>query len=102
MAFGVTSLIGGVIGGALGGAPGAYIGSFAGQILGESTAAKIIAGAIQPIVDFGTEMKKQRFGGDYRDTQIAYTMRGSAARELSRSLMNARQWLGQEGAFLHQ
>ena len=102
ISFGVTSLLGGAIGGAVGGPIGAYVGSFAAQILGESTAAKVIAGAIQPIVDFGSEMNKMRFGGDYRDTQTAYTQRQVAAREMSRSLMNARQWLGQEGAFMHQ
>ncbi|MGC1582164.1 MAG: hypothetical protein WA766_11805 [Candidatus Acidiferrales bacterium] len=100
--FGVTSLLGGVIGGAVGGPIGAYVGSFAAQILAESTVANGIAGIVQPIVDFGTNMRKQRFGGDYRDTQTAYTMRGAAAREMSRSLLNARQWLGQESAFLHQ
>jgi hypothetical protein len=42
------------------------------------------------------------FGGDYRDTQTAVTMRQAAAREMSRSLVNARQWLGQEGAFMAQ
>lgn len=100
--FGVSSLIGGAIGGMFGGVPGAYIGSLAAQFLVGEHVDKAIAGVIQPMVDFGTEMRKMRFGGDYRDTQTAYTMRGVAAREMSRSLMNARQWLGQEGAFMHQ
>jgi len=100
--FGITSLIGGAIGGALGGVPGAYIGSLAAQYLGADTIDKAIAGVIQPMVDFGSNMRKARFGGDYRDTQTAVTMRQAAAREMSRSLVNARQWLGQEGAFMHQ
>lgn len=102
LSFGVTSLIGGAAGELLGGPIGAYIGSFAGQIIGESTMAKAIAGTIQPMVDFGSNMRRARFGGDYRDTQTAYTMRSTAAREMSRSLMNARQWLGVEASFLHQ
>src|SRR5271157_1479288 len=63
---------------------------------------KIAAGIIQPMVDFGQNQRRVNFGGDYRDTQTAATMRQSAAREMSRSLMNARQWLGQEGAFMAQ
>jgi hypothetical protein len=100
--FGVSSLIGGIIGGALGGVPGAYVGSLAAQFIGGETIDKAIAGVVQPAVDFGTNMRRARFGGDYRDTQTAYTMRSVAAREMSRSLMNARQFLGQESAFMHQ
>lgn len=100
--FGVAALIGGAIGGLLGGVPGAYVGSFAAQFIGMEAVEAGIAKPIQWAVDFGTNMRRLNFGGDYRDTQQAYTMRASAAREMSRSLMNARQWLGQEGAFMHQ
>ena len=63
---------------------------------------KAVQATVQPLIDFGTNMRRHGFGGRYNDTQQAYTMRSAAAREMSGSLMNARQWLGQEGAFLHQ
>ena len=102
--FGITSLIAGTTAGILtGGNPIAVAAaSVIAQALGGEKVDKAIAGVIQPIVDFGSEMRRQRFGGDYRDTQMAVTMRQAAAREMSRSLMNARQWLGQESAFLAQ
>lgn len=100
--FGIASLLGGIIGGAMGGGPGAYAGAMAMQFLGGEAIDKAIAGTIQPLVDFGSNMRRARFGGDYRDTQTAVTMRQVAAREMSRSLVNARQWLGQEGSFMHQ
>lgn len=102
--FGITSLVGGVIGGLIsGGNPIVASAMAIGlQAIGGDKIDKMISGTIQPMVDFGSNMRRQNFGGDYRDTQIAYTMRQSAAREMSRSLLNARQWLGQESAFMHQ
>lgn len=102
ISWGLTSAVAGTIGGMLGGPAGAWAASIIGpMILGDSVD-KAVAGIIQPMVDFGANMRKMRFGGDYRDTQTAHTMRQVAAREMSTSLMNARQWLGQEGAFMHQ
>ena len=72
------------------------------QAMVQPTMDKFFQGAIQPLVDFGTNQRRVNFGGDYRDTATAMTMRQVAAREMSASLMNARQWLGQEGAFMHQ
>src|SRR5208337_410423 len=72
------------------------------QALVQPTMDKLFQGTIQPLVDFGTNQRRVNFGGDYRDTVTAHTMRQVAAREMSASLMNARQWLGQEGAFMHQ
>jgi hypothetical protein len=40
-------------------------------------------------------------GGDYQDTQVAWTMRQRAAQEMSGSLLNARQYLGKEAALMH-
>ncbi len=63
---------------------------------------KAMANTIQPLVDFGTNQRRVNFGGDYKDNSTAHTMRQVAAREMSASLMNARQWLGQEAAFMAQ
>lgn len=100
--WGATAVIGGVVGTMLGGPIGGYVGSVAASLLFGETIDKAVAGTIQPLVDFGSRQRRMRFGGDYRDTQTAMTMRQAAAREMSGSLMNARQWLGQEGAFMHQ
>lgn len=102
LGFGVSSYVGGAIGGAIAGPPGAFVGAMVMQFLGSESLEKAVAGTIQPMVDFGANMRRHSFGGDYRDTQTASTMRQVAAREMSRSLMNARQWLGQESAFMHQ
>lgn len=72
------------------------------QAMVQPTMDRMFQGAIQPLVDFGTNQRRVNFGGDYRDTATAHTMRQVAAREMSASLMNARQWLGQEAAFMAQ
>ena len=40
-------------------------------------------------------------GGGFQDTEQAYTMSQAAAREMSRSLVNARQYLGKESVLMH-
>jgi hypothetical protein len=40
-------------------------------------------------------------GGDYQDSEQAWTTRQAAVQEMSGSLMNARQWLGHEGQAMH-
>lgn len=100
--FGATSVLGGVVGGMLGGPIGAWAGAIVAPILFGDVIDKAVGGTIQSAVDFGTNQRRMRFGGDYRDTNTAMTMRQAASREMSRSLMNARQWLGQEGAFMAQ
>lgn len=102
LGFGVAGLIGGVLGGLVGGAAGAYIGATAGQLLFERQTNAAIARPIQALVDFDHKNRHVNFGGDYKDTNVAYTMRQVAAREMSGSLLNARQWLGHESSFLHQ
>ncbi len=98
----VLAMAGAIAGTMLGGPIGGYVGSFAAMLLGGEATDKAVSNGIQSLVDFGSNMRKVRFGGDYRDTQMALTMRQVAAREMSRSLVNARQYLGLEGAFLHQ
>jgi hypothetical protein len=43
-----------------------------------------------------------RFGGNFKDSQPAYTMRQKAEQELSGSLLNARRYLGREAQLFHQ
>jgi hypothetical protein len=45
--------------------------------------------------------RKVNFGGNFRDSREAYTMRQQAVQEMAGSLLNARQYLGNEAAFMH-
>ena len=45
---------------------------------------------------------KVQFGRGFRDTEEAYTMRQMAVQEMAGSLLNARQYLGNEAFFLHR
>lgn len=101
-AYGATAIAGGIAGGMFGGPIGAWVGSVVAPLLFGEGVNHAIAGVVQPMVDFGAKMRGMKMGGDYRDTQVAMTMRQAASREMSTSLMNARQWLGSEAAFLHQ
>lgn len=93
VAFGAGDVVGTFLGGPV-----------AGWILGSLTeplGAK--AGeAIQMFNDFGTSVKHVNMGGNYLDTQVAFTMRQRAAQEMGSSVMNARQYLGKEAALMHQ
>lgn len=77
-------------------APGPLTG-LAGFALGEK-----IGDAFQYTVDSIDKSRRLKFGGDYKDTAVAYTMRQKAAQELGGSLLNARQWLGKESILMHQ
>jgi hypothetical protein len=46
--------------------------------------------------------RKVQFGRGFRDTEEAYTMRQMAVQEMAGSLLNARQYLGNEAFFLHR
>ena len=46
--------------------------------------------------------RKVQFGRGFRDTEEAYTMRQQSVMEMSGSLLNARQYLGNEAFFLHR
>lgn len=100
---------GGAIGGKIGQAIGAAIplpfastafsilGGLIGDYLPRSTAGK----AIGSIIHAGNQMTKSHFGGNYIDTDYAYTMRQRAASEMGSSLLNARKFLGSEARLLH-
>jgi hypothetical protein len=49
-----------------------------------------------------TSRPRVRFGGNFKDSQPAYTMRQKAEQELSGSLLNARRYLGREAQLFHQ
>jgi hypothetical protein len=77
-------------------APGAIAGFaafYAGEKLGD---------AFQYAVDGVNASRKLNFGGNYKDTTVAYTMRQKAAQELGGSLLNARTYLGKEAVLFHQ
>jgi len=46
--------------------------------------------------------RKVQFGRGFVDNQEAYTMRQMAVQEMAGSLLNARQYLGNEAFFMHQ
>src|SRR5208282_3496647 len=98
MGFSLAGITAAAIGGVFG-IPPLVSASVAGILLGDKVD-RAIVNTVQSVVDFGSRQRRANFGGDYRDTQVAYTMRQTAAREMGGSLMNARQWLGQEGAFM--
>lgn len=89
--------IGDVIGSTLG---GPLVGMAVGMATG--TAAEKIGDAFQFFADTNRRIKHLNMGGNYEDTQVAFTMRQRAARELGGSVMNARMYLGREGILFHQ
>ena len=94
---GVVPFIGSAVGAALGGG----LGALAGGLVGDTMAQTGVGKAVQYFTDAGLNMPRLHTGGDYQDTEQAYTMRQAAAQEMSRSLLNARQYLGKEAAFMH-
>ena len=80
----------------LGGIPGMVVGMALDPIIKNA-----VGKPIQALHDLGRNAHRLHTGGDYKDTQVAYTMRQAAAQEMSSSLLNARSYLGREAAFLH-
>ena len=46
-------------------------------------------------------VRRVNMGGDYHDTQVAWTMRQRATQEMAGSLRGARQYLRKEAALMH-
>lgn len=82
-----------VLGGIVGGLVGGYIGSKASPRVGTG---------IAKLVESVNSTRTLNFGGNYKDTTVAYTMRQRAAQELGSSLLNARQYLGKEAVLMYQ
>jgi hypothetical protein len=81
---------------AFGGLPGMAVGLVLDPVLKET-----VGKGLQALHDFGRNSSRLNTGGNYRDTQVACTMRQAAVQEMSHSLLNARQYLGREAAYLH-
>lgn len=90
--------IGTLLGGAIAGPLGALAATFVIDPLVQAT----VGDAVQKFSEFGSNRARPNFGRGFRDTPIAWTMRQKASSEMSRSLLNAQMWLGNEGSLLHQ
>jgi hypothetical protein len=113
---GVSSATGGLAGELIGaalGAPFGPLGVAVGQIAGNFIGAPVAAfftrrgsyerGRRASYAAAGAISKhKVQFGRGFRDTEEAYTMRQMAVQEMAGSLLNARQYLGNEAFFLHR
>lgn len=97
--------IGTAIGGTVGGLVGAIAGTIPGEIIGgnllQRPAAAVGRGA-RAIVRTSRAVDTVQFGGNFVDSQGAYTMRQRAVADMSGSMLNARQFLGNEAIFLHE
>jgi hypothetical protein len=92
--------IGAVVGGLLGGAPGAMLGGF----LIDTKLQEMVTSGVQLMIDAGQATKSLDMGAQNAhlvQTDGAYTMRQRAARDMSGSLLNARQYLGRESVLFH-
>jgi hypothetical protein len=96
---GVTtgSAIGAAIGGFALGLPGEIAGGLIGGTVGEKVGA-----IVEPLEKLGRQAYHLNFGGEYKDSEQAYTMRQRAVHEMGSSALNARMYLGKEAALFHQ
>ena len=93
-AEGIGMLTGQAMGGAVGGLLFGMPGEIAGQIIGGTIGEKI-GSTVAPLEELGHQAYHLNFGGEYHDTEIAWTMRQRAVQEMGSSSLNARQYLGQ-------
>lgn len=93
IAFGVGDLVGTTLGGPIAGFALGMVTEKIGRAVGEG---------VQAFNEFAHIVKHVNMGGNYEDTEIAYTMRQRAAIEMGSSVMNARSWLGKEAILMHQ
>jgi hypothetical protein len=100
LARGAASLLSG-LGAAAGALVGGPLGAIVGAALFDKLANKTLTASFQSIADLDKKQHDLGMGGHYTDTELNYTMRMAAAKEMSGSLFNARQHLGREGRLLH-
>jgi hypothetical protein len=99
--------IGNAMGGFMGSTFGAVVGGIFGGPIGAIAGAAVLSKPIEDVTSkvinkfssIGRTSASLRAGGNYKDTQVAYTMRSRAAQELNGSLMNAKMYLGQEAQY---
>jgi hypothetical protein len=102
-----VSTAAGFLGGSLAALPGALVAGGPGALISSMLFSEKIGHKVRSMTQgFADRYRKQtefEFADPkYMDTQAALTMRQTAAKLLSTSLSNARQYLGKEAAFLHQ
>lgn len=90
-----------IIGGIIGGIAGAISGEGVGGTLLQGPARQLGLGA-RAIVKTARAVDRIQFGGNFVDSRAAHTMRQRAVSDMSGSMMNARQFLGNEAIFLHE
>ena len=78
---------------------GGVIGGGAGSMIGDKIARTGVQRAYKLMI---ATRPRVRFGGNFKDSQPAYTMRQKAEQELGSSLLNARRYLGREAQLMHQ
>ena len=100
-AEGLSMLAGQAFGGAVGGFALGPLGEIAGQVIGGMVGEKVGA-VVGPLEELARQAHTLNFGGEYKDTEAAYTMRQRAVQEMSTSSLNARRYLGSEAALMHQ
>lgn len=91
--FGIADMLGTLVGGPVLGFVAGYAGGELGNKMGE---------AFQSFTEINRRVRHIDMGGNYQDTELAYTMRQRAAQELGSSILNARQYLGKEALLMHQ
>lgn len=94
---GAGTIIGGIVGGIVGAIGGETIGNLAFQ----GPARQLGLGA-RAIVKTARAVDRIQFGGNFVDSRSAHTMRQRAVSDMSGSMLNARQFLGNEAIFLHE
>lgn len=96
----MTPMLGSLVGGVMGGTPGAILGG----LLFDTKIQDMVTEGVQMIREVPEQMERLEMGSDnaqFVNTNEAHTMRQVAARQMSGSLLNARQYLGKEAALLH-
>jgi hypothetical protein len=86
---------------ALFGIPGMIAGTAAAWAVDEFVTPRVAA-AHKAVLRESRLLRHFNAGGDYEDTQVAYTMRQRAVQEMGQSLLNARQYLGKEALMFHE
>jgi hypothetical protein len=102
---GIGSLVAPGVGTVVGGIIGGIAGSFGGNAIGDALfgdVAQNLGLAARSIVRTARAVDTVQFGGNFVDSRAAYTMRQRAVQDMSGSMLNARQFLGNEAIFLHE
>lgn len=93
----LANTVGSLVGGTLFGLGGQVVGS---QIA-DNTAGVGIEKTVQALADLGAQVGKVNMGGNFQDSESAWTMRQQAVQQMSTSMLNARRYLGAEASFMH-